>query len=71
MEVSPDSALRSHLRPSKAGFSTLVKPATENRGVVGSIPTLAIHSFIGQSGLLSGLSALEIPLQTADSGGRF
>ncbi len=44
MEVSPDSALRSHFQPLKAGFLTLVKPATENRGVVGSIPTLAIDN---------------------------
>lgn len=29
-------------RTSKVGLLALVKPATENRGVVGSIPTLAI-----------------------------
>jgi hypothetical protein len=53
----PGSALQSRFEPARAGFLTLVKPATENRGVVGSIPTLAI---IGQSGL-SGSEVPQVP----------
>jgi hypothetical protein len=46
MEVSPDSALRSYFPALKTGSLTRMKPATENRGVVGSIPTLAISCHV-------------------------